>query len=100
MNLELVQFLRCPSCRRGTMIIQDEKTGLACSSCGAAYPIVNGVARFVQRERYTESFGLQWNVHRKTQLDSFTGLPLSRNRLFEVSGWVDDLRGQTILEAG
>jgi len=64
------------------------------------YPIVNGVARFVQREHYAQSFGLQWNAHRKTQLDSYTGLPLSRNRLFQVSGWAEDLRGQTILEAG
>jgi SAM-dependent methyltransferase len=54
----------------------------------------------VDREHYAQSFGLQWNVHRKTQLDSYTGLPLSRNRLFQVSGWPEDLRGQTILEAG
>jgi len=64
------------------------------------YPIVNGVARFVQREHYAQSFGLQWNAHRRTQLDSYTGLPLSRNRLFHVSCWPQDLRGQTILEAG
>jgi SAM-dependent methyltransferase len=54
----------------------------------------------VQREHYAGSFGLQWNVHRKTQLDSYTGLPLSRNRLFQVSGWPEELHGQTILEAG
>jgi 2-polyprenyl-3-methyl-5-hydroxy-6-metoxy-1,4-benzoquinol methylase len=99
MTSELVGFLQCPSCR-GKRVIEAEKAGLACSSCGALYPVVNGVARFVQREHYTESFGLQWNVHRKTQLDSYTGLPLSRNRLFQVSGWPQDLRGQTILEAG
>jgi SAM-dependent methyltransferase len=64
------------------------------------YPIVNGVIRFVDREHYTGSFGLQWNIHRRTQLDSHTGIPLSRSRLFQVSGWPDDLRGQTVLEAG
>jgi len=61
---------------------------------------VNGVARFVQQEHYAQSFGLQWNAHRRTQLDSYTGRPLSRNRLFQVSRWPEDLRGQTILEAG
>jgi SAM-dependent methyltransferase len=61
---------------------------------------VNGVARFVQREHYAGSFGLQWNAHRQTQLDSHTGLPLSRHRLFQVSHWPEDLRGETILEAG
>jgi 2-polyprenyl-3-methyl-5-hydroxy-6-metoxy-1,4-benzoquinol methylase len=100
MTAELVRFLQCPYCRCGKMAIEDEATRLTCASCGTSYPVVNGVARFVQREHYTESFGLQWNVHRKTQLDSYTGLPLSRNRLFQVSGWPQDLRGQTILEAG
>jgi SAM-dependent methyltransferase len=81
-------------------VIQDKKSRLACSSCGASYPVVKGVPRFVQREHYTGSFGLQWNAHRQTQLDSYTGIPLSRDRLFQVSGWSQDLRGQTILEAG
>jgi ubiquinone/menaquinone biosynthesis C-methylase UbiE len=54
----------------------------------------------VNSEHYAGSFGLQWNAHRRTQLDSYTGLPLSRTRLFQVTGWPQDLRGQTILEAG
>jgi SAM-dependent methyltransferase/ribosomal protein S27AE len=100
MTDEQVRLLRCPGCGDGTLNIQDPATRLTCARCGAVYPIVNGVPRFVQRERYADSFGLQWNVHRKTQLDSYTGFPLSRNRLFQVSGWPEDLRGQTILEAG
>jgi SAM-dependent methyltransferase len=100
MTQEQMQLLRCLSCGDGALIIQDEATRLTCATCGAMYPVVNGVPRFVQREHYAESFGLQWNVHRKTQLDSYTGLSLSRDRLFQVSGWPQDLRGQTILEAG
>jgi SAM-dependent methyltransferase len=100
MTDEQVRLLRCIGCGDGTLTIEDEATRLLCASCGAVYPIVNGVARFVQREHYAQSFGLQWNVHRKTQLDSYTGLPLSRNRLFQVSRWPEDLPGQTILEAG
>jgi SAM-dependent methyltransferase len=100
MTQEHVRLLRCLSCGDGSLIIQDEATLLTCATCGAMYPVVNGVPRFVQREHYAQSFGLQWNVHRKTQLDSYTGLSLSRDRLFRVSGWPQDLRGQTILEAG
>ena len=100
MTQEQVRFLRCLGCGAGTLGIEEGGERLACASCGAWYPVVNGVPRFVQREHYAGSFGLQWNVHRKTQLDSYTGLPLSRNRLFEVSRWPEDLRGQTILEAG
>ena len=100
MTEEQVRLLRCLRCADGALSIEDGATRLTCAVCGADYPIVNGVPRFVQREHYAQSFGLQWNVHRKTQLDSYTGLPLSRNRLFHVSGWPEDLRGQTILEAG
>jgi SAM-dependent methyltransferase len=97
---EQLRLLRCLRCADGTLTVQDGAGQLTCASCGAVYPIVNGVPRFVQREHYAQSFGLQWNAHRRTQLDSYTGLPLSRNRLFQVSCWPQDLRGQTILEAG
>jgi len=49
---------------------------------------------------YANSFGFQWNLHRKTQLDSYSGLPITRDRLFSVTQWNEDLRGQRILEAG
>jgi SAM-dependent methyltransferase len=61
---------------------------------------VRGIPRFVGSEGYAGSFGFQWTVHAKTQLDSYTGLPLSRNRLFGVSGWSSDLAGETVLEVG
>jgi len=100
MRREQLRLLRCLSCDDGELIADEGTTAWTCASCGAAYPIVNGVARFVQREHYAQSFGLQWNVHRRTQLDNYTSLPISRNRLFQVSGWPQDLRGQTIMEAG
>jgi SAM-dependent methyltransferase len=61
---------------------------------------VNGIPRFIEGQDYANSFGIQWNVHRQVQLDSHTGLPLSRSRLFAVSGWPERLEGQMILEAG
>ena len=92
-------LLQCPRCRLGPTLSEGPQQ-LSCDACRAIYPIVNGVVRFADREHYAGSFGLQWNTHRKTQLDSHTHLPLSRDRLFQVSGWATDLRGQTILEAG
>jgi SAM-dependent methyltransferase len=49
---------------------------------------------------YVESFGRQWNAHPKVQLDSFTGLSLSKDRLKAATHWPDDLAGQVIVEAG
>ena len=49
---------------------------------------------------YAESFGDQWNRWRRVQLDSVTGKPLSRARLFEGTRWPEDLKGQSVLELG
>lgn len=73
---------------------------IRCNGCGTEYSVVKGIPRFVPLENYASSFGYQWNVHRETQLDSNTGLPISRNRVFAVTGWPECLDGQAILEAG
>jgi SAM-dependent methyltransferase len=50
---------------------------------------------------YADSFGLQWNAFRKTQLDSHTGLPISEQRLKRCLGPVwDSLSTMTVLECG
>lgn len=59
-----------------------------------------GIPRFVQGDGYAESFGFQWNKFRRTQLDSFTGLPLSRERLFRVTHWPISMKDCLVLEAG
>lgn len=93
------QMLRCVGCGEGTL--QEEGTAmLACRRCKARYPIDGGVPRFVPASNYAASFGVQWNEHRLTQLDSHTGKDITRKRLLEVSGWREDLRGESVLEAG
>jgi SAM-dependent methyltransferase len=73
---------------------------LTCRSCGLQHPIINSIPRFIPAENYAGSFGYQWKIHRKTQLDSYTGFPISKHRLFAVTQWPDKLDGQRILEAG
>ncbi len=50
---------------------------------------------------YADSFGLQWNAFRRTQLDSYTGLPISETRLKRCLGplW-DSLSSTSMLECG
>src|SRR5436309_651791 len=55
------------------------------------YPIVNFIARFALSNNYAESFGFQWHRHRKAQLDSYSGLPISRDRFFQVTGWPEHM---------
>jgi SAM-dependent methyltransferase len=79
-------------------VLQDIR--LACRSCSASHPVVDGIPRFVSSDNYAASFGMQWNRHRRTQLDSVIGKPISRSRLFSATGWPERLDGQTVLEAG
>jgi len=78
------------------------KTGTISSDDGSRrYAIREFVPRFVPRDNYARSFGLQWNRFRMIQLDSHTGLTLSRDRFFDTSGWTGgDLKGMRVLEAG
>jgi len=106
MKRELLDRLCCPfthkRLRLENLFEKDGsiESGLLTTEDGTQYPILRGIPRFVPEENYANSFGFQWNIHRKTQLDSYTGLPLSWNRLFAVTGWPKCLKGQQILEAG
>lgn len=62
---------------------------------------VDEIPVFVDESRYVSAFGLQWLEHSKTQLDSYTGLNITRERITRMFGPIlDDLKGKSILEAG
>jgi len=68
---------------------------------GERVPIVRGIPRFVPSELNTLVFGLQWNGHPETQLDSRTGADLSEARLEWYLGMpLAALLGKTVLEPG
>lgn len=68
---------------------------------GARYPIVEGIPRFVPAENYAADFGAQWKRFPRTQLDSYTGLSLSEDRLAGCfKGELAQVRGRRVLEAG
>jgi SAM-dependent methyltransferase len=71
------------------------------SELGESFPIVKDIPRFVESENYTSAFGLQWSTYGKTQLDSYTGLPISRLRLERCLGCpLSNLKNKDLLEAG
>jgi 2-polyprenyl-3-methyl-5-hydroxy-6-metoxy-1,4-benzoquinol methylase len=95
----LLPLLCCVECRADLALRHGEL--LACTRCHAEYPIGNGVPRFVPPDNYASSFGLQWNRFARTQLDSVSGHPISRDRFFTYSGWApEDLQGALVLDVG
>lgn len=110
MKLDELRMFRCIRCRNAGLdvgftfeAVDRQASGegvLNCERCGSVFQITRGIARFVPEDNYAKSFGFQWNTHEKTQLDSFSGLTVSRDRVFAVTGWPESLVGERVLEAG
>ncbi|MEO5999792.1 MAG: methyltransferase domain-containing protein [Chitinophagaceae bacterium] len=63
--------------------------------------IINGIPRFVKEGSYASLFGDQWKQYKKTQLDSYSGSPITETRLNRCLGDLKDrLAGKLVLEAG
>lgn len=74
---------------------------LTCTGCRATVPVKEFIARFVPPENYAANFGFQWNRFRRTQLDSFTGVSVSRDRfLHSTNVGPSDLKGKLVLDVG
>jgi 2-polyprenyl-3-methyl-5-hydroxy-6-metoxy-1,4-benzoquinol methylase len=68
---------------------------------GCAFPVRKEIPRFVSEKNYARSFGSQWNAFRKTQLDSFTGTSIFKDRLTRlVGGFGGVFKEKGVLEAG
>ncbi len=108
MKPSALKFLVCPACQteltlqarlwEGSEILEGR---LTCGGCGAEYPIIRGVPRFVKAESYASSFGRQWNWFRTVQLDSCNGTRESESTLESTTGWkAEDYQGRLVLDAG
>lgn len=73
---------------------------LTCRGCGRVHPIVDFIPRFVA-DSYAGNFGFQWQLFAGTQLDSRSGVAVSRDRFFHFSGWdACSMEGKLVLDAG
>jgi SAM-dependent methyltransferase len=66
-----------------------------------SFPIFNFIPRFVPESNYADSFGVQWNKFKRTQLDSCNGKYLSFSRFWKNTRWLPkDLFASSVLEVG
>ena len=89
------------ACPKDAHPLNEDRSGLICSD-GHRYPAIADIPRFVPANTYADHFGEQWKRYRLTQLDSYTGVPISRDRLRRCFGeqlW-NNLAGLDILECG
>ena len=94
----LISCLSCPSCKHR---LNNSGSELTCPNCSKGFPVVSEIPRFVPKENYAESFGLQWNRFANTQIDSKVGTNRSEIRFREETLWNErDLNGKLVLDAG
>jgi SAM-dependent methyltransferase len=87
-------------CQKHKLPLIEINGALNCSA-KCCYEIINNIPRFVDENSYATSFGLQWNKFKLTQLDSYTGLSISKDRLTRLAGGSLELfRDKSVLEAG
>ncbi len=69
---------------------------------GSRFPIIEGIPRFCEIENYTSSFGQQWNLFERTQIDreGIAGSPSAERLLAETAWDPKSLAGMDILEVG
>ena len=62
----------CIACNANPLHAEESEkdTFLVCSGCNAKFPVVNGISRFVKSDHYVGNFSFEWNIHRKTQIDT------------------------------
>jgi len=108
MKIELLERLRCPQSGQCLTLetpasgVDEIESGWLVSVDGQhRYPIRNFTPRFVPELNYSNNFGMQWNKFRQTQLDSYSGHPISADRFWKATGWrPEDISGQWVLDVG
>lgn len=111
MHTQVLDLLVCPSCRRDAplaLAAASQADGevidgtLVCGGCGATWPIVNGIPRFVKQESAPfDNFAFEWNRWKTVQIDRLSGHHLSETRFLADSRWTPEwMQGKLILDAG
>ncbi len=73
-----------------------------CCHEGDVFSVRKGIPRFVPKSNYADAFGAQWKRYRLTQLDSYVGFPITRDRARRCIGedlW-RHLKDKQVLECG
>jgi 2-polyprenyl-3-methyl-5-hydroxy-6-metoxy-1,4-benzoquinol methylase/ribosomal protein S27AE len=92
-------LMACPKC--GSSFIYQTVDLWACKTCEINLHVSNDVYSVLKGDHYSESFGLQWNRFKKTQLDSAVSTLRSKERFLNETDWTrESLSNKFVLDAG
>lgn len=104
----LLDILACPQCKKSLelhdpLFIKGEiKAGnLKCKSCDMIFPIKDFIPRFVDTDKYVDTFSFEWNKFYDVQIDILNNTKESERTFKWKTGWMpEDIRGKWILDVG
>jgi len=108
MKEKLLNFLRCPKCggdfelrTESKEAAETKKGSLICGKCSKTFPIVDSVPRFVDTDKYVDSFSFEWNRFYDVQMDILNNTDESEKTFLWKTGWKsEDLKGKLVLDVG
>jgi len=95
---ELEALLRCIGC--GRALKSDGNGGYDCTACDKKYPLREGAACFVDSGDYAESFGFQWQLYSRTQLDTEEFQESETDFRKRTGLSPEELNGKLVLDVG
>jgi len=103
----LMEILVCPADRNPLELVNQEYVSgeirtaqLRCAACGQAYPVVDFIPRFVDKESYAEKFGFEWKAFRTVQIDNANRTNSLETFIAKTGLTEDFLRRKLILDVG
>lgn len=92
-----VGLILCKSCKS---TLRFSELTVQCPN-GHSFPRRESVVDLISTLDYVDSFGEQWEIFSRTQIDSLTNVPLSEERFLSETNWsIDELRNAIVLDAG
>jgi SAM-dependent methyltransferase len=104
----ILKILACPGCKQSleledAVFSEEEiKEGkLSCKTCHADFPIKDFIPRFVNTDKYVDTFSFEWNKFQDVQMDILNNTDESERTFKWKTGWnPDDVKGKLILDVG
>ena len=108
MQPRLLECLSCLNCGASDLTLTaaeevdgEVKEGEIACCCGRTVPVRSYIPRFVRDDAYVGNFSFEWNVHRRTQLDSANGTRESEIRFASAMDFpLADLKDKLVLDVG
>lgn len=92
-------LISCPKC--GSSFKYQSVELWSCKTCELTLHVRKNVYSVLKGDHYSESFGLQWNKFKRTQLDSAVSTLRSKERFMNETGWTrESLSNKYVLDAG